>query len=167
MSQQSNISNLWQKLVDSETAYVQSRVNFLKNCSNKVSWIQAALHNPAQRGTALRLLNYLSLDDRQSLFQDVLELASVSHSDIDYCRQAILTLPKQWLLANIENAAETLLDDSSDEEYRRLLELYLQIDLALTQRLTIRALQHNNPDIREVGEDFDLYLRKGQLPLAV
>jgi hypothetical protein len=40
------------------------------------------------------------------------------------------------------------------EEYRRLLELYIQIDTDITKRLALRASLSNIEDIREAGEDF-------------
>lgn len=87
----------------------------------------------------------------------LVDLASISHSDIELGRQGILSLPKTWLLENIEKIAEPLLKNGTDEEYRRLLELYIQIDRELTERLAKRA-QHEDSDIREVGEDFHNYL---------
>ena len=62
--------------------------------------------------------------------------------------------------------AEPLLQDGTDEEYRRLLELYIDIDRELTQRLAGRALQHDEPDIHEVGEDFQNYLENGHRTLS-
>ncbi|MEQ8386400.1 MAG: hypothetical protein RH949_29000 [Coleofasciculus sp. A1-SPW-01] len=153
-----NDIELWQKVFNQETAYIQARQDFLNNSPDRIGFIKKALHNPTERGTALRLMEYLKLEERQSLFDDLLELASVSQSDIELCRKAILSLPKNWLLANIEKSAEPLLQDGTDEEYRRLLELYLDIDRELVKRLAHRAVDHDDPDIREVGEDFQNYL---------
>ncbi|GET38203.1 hypothetical protein [Microseira wollei] len=91
------------------------------------------------------------------MLSNLVDLASISHSDIEICRQGILSLPKTWLLENLEKIAEPLLKNGTDEEYRRLLELYIQIDRELTERLAKRA-QHEDSDIREVGEDFHNYL---------
>lgn len=154
-------TELWRKLVERETAYIQTRQDFLNDCTDRIALIKKALHNPTERGTALRLIEYLKLEERQSLFDDLVDLASVSHSDIELCRKAILLLPKTWLLANIEKSAEPLLQNGTDEEYRRLLELYIDIDRELTQRLAIRALQHDYLDIHEAGEDFQKYLKNG------
>jgi hypothetical protein len=125
----------------------------------KIAVLKKALQNPTERGTALRLLECLSIEERQRLFDDLLDLASVSHSDIELCRQAILSFPKNWLLANIEASAEPLLQNGTYEEYRRLLELYIQIDETLTKRLANRAIQHEYLDISEAGEDFQKYLK--------
>ena len=162
-----NDAELWHKVFEKEIAYIQARQDFLKNCTNRIELINKALHNPTERGTALRLIEYLNLEERQSLFDNLVDLASVSHSDIELCRKAILSLPKTWLLANIEKSAEPILQDGTDEEYRRLLELYLEIDWELTQRLVLKALQHDDPDIREAGEDFQNYLENGHRSLSV
>lgn len=154
-------TELWSKLIERESAYILTRQDFLNDCRDRIALIKKALHKPTERGTALRVIKYLKLEERQSLFDDLVDLASVSHSDIELCRKAILSLPKTWLLANIEKSAEPLLQNGTDEEYRRLLELYIDIDTELTQRLTIQALQHDDLDIREAGEDFHNYLKKG------
>ena len=163
-----NDIELWQKVFNQETAYIQARQDFLNNYPDRIGFIKKALHNPTERGTALRLIEYLKLEERQSLFDDLLDLASVSQSDIELCRKAILSLPKNWLLANIEKSAELLLQNGTDEEYRRLLELYLDIDRELVKRLAQRAVEHDDPDIREVGEDFQNYLENRlNLPLTI
>lgn len=161
LSQQETAKNidLWQSVVTREIAYIQSRQEFLKGCTERVAMLQKGLQNPAERGTALRLLFDLPLPERQSLLDELVDLASVSHSDIELCRKAILSLPKTWLLANIENRAEGLLADGTDEEYRRLLELYINIDDRLTEKLVKRALQHEDANIREAGEDFQNHLK--------
>lgn len=151
---------LWRKLFESEITYIQTRQEFLKHSTNRVAMIEKALHNPAERGTALRLLEYFTIEECQILFDNLVNLASVSQSDIELVRKVILSLPKTWLLANIENSAEPLLNDGTDEEYRRLLELYIHIDEELTQRLVSQALHHADPDIQEVGTDFQKYVQK-------
>jgi hypothetical protein len=163
LSEQQTAENidLWRSLVSKELAYIQSRQEFLSGCTDRVAAIQKGLQNPGERGTALRLFFYLSLPERQILLDELVELASVGHSDIELCREAILSLPKTWLLANIEKSAEGLLADGTDEEYRRLLELYIKIDDRLTEKLVKRALQHEDADIREAGEDFQEYLKNG------
>ena len=155
-----NNTEIWHRLVESEIACIQSRQNFIKTCTDQVAVLQKALHTPAERGTALRLVEYLKTEERQLLFDDLVDLASVSHSDIELCHQVILAFPKSWLIANIEKSTETILEKGTDEEYRRLLELYIEIDLELAGRLAKRALQHQDIDICEVGEDFDNYIKK-------
>lgn len=158
--QAANNREIWHQLVESEIAYIENRQIFIVNCTDKIAIFKKALHTPAERGTALRLTEYLKTEERQLLLEDLVDLASVSHSDIELCRQAILALPKSWLIENIEKCTETILENGTDEEYRRLLELYIEIDLELAGRLAKQALHHENPDICEVGEDFDNYIKK-------
>jgi hypothetical protein len=121
--------------------------------------LRKALQNPSERATALEILDYLTNEERQSLFDELIKLASVGHSDIELVRYAILSFDKSWLVENIENQAKSVLKNATDEEYRRFLELYIQIDDGLTQRLIEKALRHSDLDIKEVGEDFDNYLK--------
>ena len=162
MLQEQNANNQenWHKLVESETVYIENRQNFVRDCTNKIAIFQKALHTPTERGTALRLIEYLKTEERQLLFDDLVDLASVSHSDIQLCRQAILGLPKSWLIENIETSTAQILKNGTDEEYRRLLELYIEIDLGLAGRLAKQALEHQDPDVCEVGEDFDNYIKR-------
>lgn len=151
---------LWGKLFESEIAYIESRQEFLNHSINRVEIIEKALCKPTERGTALRFMEFFPIEERQILFADLVNLAIVSHSDIELTRKLILSLPKTWLVANIENTSNPLLKDGTDEEYRRLLELYIQIDEKLTQKLAKQALKHPDIDIREVGEDFLNYIQK-------
>ena len=134
-----NDTELWHKVFEKEIAYIQSRQDFINNCTDRIALIKKALQNPTERGTALRLIVYLKLEERQRLFDALVDLASVSHSDIELCRKAILSLPKTWVLANIERSAESLLQDVTDQEHRRVLQLYIHIDRELTQRVGIRG----------------------------
>ena len=150
-------TDLWHQLVDQEKTYLSTRQNFL-NSPSKIELIRKALQNPLERATALKIINYLTQDERQSLFHELIKLASVGHSDIELVRHTIVSFDKNWLLENIETQAESVLENGTDEEYRRLLELYIQLDYKLTQRLAKKALQHPDIDIQEVGEDFQRYL---------
>lgn len=112
------------------------------------------MQKPSHRGTALRIIPLLPVKERMELFEELVELASFGHSDISLCRDIIVNLPKEFLLSYIENTAEKLLAIGTDEEYRRLLELYILIDENLTRKLALRALENDVEDIREAGEDF-------------
>jgi aminoglycoside phosphotransferase family enzyme len=121
---------LWQELVNQAHAYQQANQAFFQNCQDRLAIIKKALHHPTQRKVALDFCCYLTLEERQSLLDDLVELASVGHSDIEQVRQIILSLPQNWLLNNIENSANQVLEKATDEEYRRLLELYVKIHIS-------------------------------------
>jgi hypothetical protein len=110
------------------------------------------------------VLPYLNLADRQALFPDLVWLASWGHGLVQNARDAILSLPRGWVLARIEAIAEPLLAQSSAEgqfeEYRRMLELYQQLgDPDLVRRLAHRAAQHPDEDVIEAGHDFLAHCR--------
>ena len=151
---------LWQELVDQAHAYQQANQAFFQNCQDRLAVIKQALHHPTQRKVALDFCCYLTLEERQSLLDDLVALASVGHSDIEQVRQIILSLPQNWLLNNIENGANQVLEKATDEEYRRLLELYVKIHISITRKLIKQALNSDDLDICEVGQDFDDYLKK-------
>ena len=150
--------DLWHTLYKVDMALYKARGDFLNFSTNRNLVIHNGLNNPGYRGTALRLLLYLGVEEIIPFFDLLVNLASVGHSDIGLVREVILSLPKDFLLANIEKSAEAVLRDAmkhedSYEEYRRLLELYIEIDPDLTKRLAERALESDDEDIREAGSD--------------
>lgn len=117
----------WKHLINQQNAYLETRRNFATQCLNKKDIIKQALHNPTERRTALEIFELLNIKEQKTLFGELIRLASVGHSDIELVRQVILSFPRQWVLENIEKNAEPVLKQGTDEEYRRLLELYLDL----------------------------------------
>lgn len=160
MEQKQLIENdftLWHNLRQAEMDFFAVRWQFLSGCTDRALVIRQALNNASDRGTALRLILYLDIKERLLFFDDLVSLASVDHSDVELVWNVILSLPKDFLLANIEKSAEPVLNNAVEEayvEYRCLLTLYLKIDHHLTYRLAQRALQSEDEDVREAGEDF-------------
>jgi hypothetical protein len=106
------------------------------------------------RATAVRMLEYLTPVELEAIFPDLIVLASWAHGGIRRVRDLILSLPRGWVIERIESAAEPLLMHGTDEEYRRFLELYADLDHDLALRLASRAETHPDDCIREVGEEF-------------
>ncbi len=69
-------------------------------------------------------------------------------------RADILAMPRDAVLANIESVAAQSLSLSDEWEYRRLLELYAQLDQGLLRRLVTHGLSDSNQEVREAAEDF-------------
>src|SRR5512133_1450362 len=107
-----NLSNndrlLWQNVFESEQAFVRARMDFMANAKDRVGIIRQALRTH-QRGTALGMLFFLPIEERIQVFDELVDLASVGHSDIGLVREAILSLPRDWVVANIEAIAEPIL----------------------------------------------------------
>lgn len=148
--------DLWHRVISNEWEFIESRIRFMRGCDNKVivSLVRRALHTPNERNTALRLIPYLTNERQQFLLNDLIEVASVSHSDIQLCRQVILGLPRGWLLDNIKGSLDKVLSNGLSEEYKRLIELCEPIDIHLTKDLVEQALGHKDSEVREVGKDF-------------
>lgn len=159
--------SIWQSLVKAETDYEQARWYFFKHSSSVLNTLRKALHTPTERETALKLIKYINTEDHKDLLYDLIEEASVGHSDIQLCRETILSLLKEWLIENIEVPIQKVLINGGDEEYRRLIELCTLIDNNLVEKLSKQALTHSNEDIKEVGKDFQEYLSSPLQPREV
>jgi len=144
---------LWQHYVEAEQTCIAARMRLFSESSALVELVRSGLADPKERAAALDVSALLSVGQKQQLFGDLLALASFGHGLVHTVRDIILSLPHDWLVANIEQHAEPLLAYDEHEEYRRLLELYRLIDRDLTLRLARRAAAHGDEDIREAGED--------------
>jgi len=68
-------------------------------------------------------------------------------------RREILSMPRDEILASIERVAADSLPLGDEWEFRRLLELYEQLDAGLLRRLVERGLRSENAEVREAAED--------------
>jgi len=143
---------LWIQLEQVHQQFKQL-VGELKSCdtTTRLNLIKQGYKN---RALTVDVLEYIVPDELKELLPFLLSHARSVHPYLGRVRQIILSLPKKWLVEHIDGAAEPLLQNGDDEEYRRLLELYTQIDLELTKRLALRALTSSDPNVREVGQDF-------------
>ncbi len=144
---------VWNHLVESYRIYATASQEFLAGNVNRVGLLRNAIHNQ-DRLYAIMMLKFLHTSEIQQLFDDLVFLASSSHGSVGAVRNAILSLPREWVLAKIEPLAEPFLQNGSSDEYRRFLELYIKLDQALAQRLALRAANQEDEDIREAGMEF-------------
>jgi hypothetical protein len=145
---------LWSGLLDAERQYVAARRAVVGLGDRLTDVLRSALGQPAQRGTALRLLLVVDVERRLEVFPELVRLAAVGHSDVGLVREVIGSLPHYWVEANIGREVRPLLDDGGYEEYRRLAELLQGLDSGLLSELVDRARRSEDPDIREVADDF-------------
>jgi len=155
-----NADFLWQNVVTAEAAIRDSLRAFRAAPSaERVRLVREALgKSGGERAAALRVIPYLSLSERQELFPELIRMTSWGHGMIQAARDAICSLPRDWVVARIESEVEPYLAASSEqhqfEEYRRFLELYEQLgDLDLLRHLAERAAQHADEDVREAAAD--------------
>lgn len=150
----SHIEELWQQIVDTNNQFHIAIQEFQKN-PHKTEFLRRQL-TAGDRTTAIIVAEYLNQEELKEIFNELIFLASFVHGQISVVRKLLLSLPKDWLVQHIELAAENVLIKGTDEEYRRLLELYIQIDDNLVNKLTERALLSIDSNIQEVGQDFKL-----------
>ena len=145
---------LWQAYVQAASAMWSARKELFTESSSLVEVIRAGLDKPGERAAALEIVGFLKEDERKCLFSELLMIAGSYSGSTGFARDFVLSLPKDWLLANIEEAAERLLRNGTYEEYRALFEIYIRLDRDLAYKLAHRAAKHSDPDIKEAGDDF-------------
>jgi hypothetical protein len=144
---------LWQSLVESEKAYHQARVRFMAEGVDRVPLVREGLHS-RDRHTALSVVPSLSLAERLELFPDLVDVARAAHGPVGAVRDMILRLPQDWVLAHVEEVVEAILRNEEYDDYWMFLELYEKLDRGLMLKLARRAAAHQDPEIRELGEDW-------------
>ena len=154
MNNQLNNEVAWNELKDAYANFVKARMKFFQKSPEIVATLRRALDNPGERILALETAALLPIDQRQSLFFDLLTCASYCHGATALSRDLILSLPREWVLQHIEDAAEPILQTGGYEEYQALLDLYFLLDQDLTRRLATRALNQSDPELNEIASDF-------------
>jgi len=71
-----------------------------------------------------------------------------------FARSIVLSMPRSWVIANVEAAADKLLATADHLDFKLFLMLYEILDSQLALRLAKRAAMHDDFDIKETGVDF-------------
>ena len=115
---------------------------------------RGTLSDPRTRRASLSVLSQLDTSFTLALIQLVVE-ASISHRDALLARQVVARMSYASYAAAVPPVVDQLLEDADDDAYRRLAELLDHLGLyAHLQRLSERASDSSDADIREVGSDF-------------
>lgn len=148
-----NDQSIWHHLVESHLAFSQALKEFLVGKVDRVSLVKKAFRQ-GDIATALYVARYIEADELKQLFGELVRL-STAPGYAGTVRDIILSLPREWVLSNIEKTVEPLLQhDATENEFRRILELYRELDSHLVYNLAQRAIKHIDNDIQEAGEDF-------------
>lgn len=75
-------------------------------------------------------------------------------ANINLGRHAILSLPREWVANQIQSIANEQLDLNDEWEYRRLLELYEQLDKDLFTAHISLGLSSSDPEIVAAAVEF-------------
>lgn len=159
-----NGQSVWRLLVNrflANSDYESVLDEFLADRENKIEIMRIALRGKDKK-TAIAILKYMNQDDLILLFNELVFLASFGHGAVWSIRQAILSIPKDWVLTNIEKVSEPLIVNGDYDTYRRFLELYENIDFNLCYRLALRAASSPDSDIKEAGEEYLCLLNKSK-----
>jgi len=150
-------STLWTRLVDLRCGSIEAEASFLQEARDPLGYVRRALSGPPSRGVeaivALGLLHQMDVEDRMAVFSELLVLC-LSQKFGNMARSVVLTLPKDWLLANIEAASRCLIEKADDLEFFALLRLFKDIDLGLAIRLAREGARSADEDVMAVGSDF-------------
>lgn len=144
--------DLWNDFAETYDTFIKARMNFFKNVTDRVEILRHGLrYNTA---LAFDVMQYIEDHEKQALLPDLLPQAISVHGLTHLAQEHIWSLPKEWLVENIEQHAEPILTHNDYSDYWGLLELYFHIDHDLTRRLAERASKSDAYDIREAGEDY-------------
>lgn len=147
---------LWKDLWAADVRYIEARMALMQRAEDLDRILGAALQKPAERGAALRVMKILPEQRVRLHIEQLARLASVGHSDIALVREILMTkLVRQWLVENIDRYVEPILAAAEDdEEFRRIAELYSQVDPELLRMHLARCASHPDEEIRDIATDF-------------
>lgn len=152
MTHQGLENALWRSYFDAECRLIACRMALVQDRRAFDESVHLALTDPAQRGAALRLLLGVSSDLSKPHLKQLVRLAAVGHRDVAASRELVRRLP--GATAEIAGAVSEVLEDGTEEEYRRVAELYSGFDEALLGAHVARCSEHPDPDIRAIATEF-------------
>lgn len=147
-----NTENKWQQLVESHLKFSRTLKEFFSDDIDRV----AVLRQAFQRGeiaTALYVAPYMPASELTQLFEQLVHI-STAHGYAGIAREIILSLPREWVLSNIERTINFLLAKGFADDYRRILELLFELDYELTRKYAQKAIDHPDEEVQEAGQDF-------------
>lgn len=150
----STIDHDWENYLKATKEYEEA-INQIVNAKYaKVDFLRSKFCTKDER-LAMYLLQFLKPRELTKFAEDLIRLISYTASTTLYCRGLMGKIPKQWINKNIERTCEKYLNDTDSDSYRRILELYISLDLKeQAVSLCERALKSNDPEINMVGQDF-------------
>lgn len=154
MQEKNRTSDKWQQFSSAEAEFYARRMELLKEPS-LADDLELALRDPAERGTALRLLastRNTAMINR--VIQPLLESALFVHGSIDKAREVLAIADRQLVRDAIARSIErpTVEDE---EEYRRLAELLVALKEAdLLDTLVEHCEKQPSENMQEIAQDF-------------
>lgn len=145
---------LWQHLIKCNEASLDATETFLRDARDPVSVVRCGLRgNVVETLTAIGLLSRMDVLDRTKVFDELVVLC-LSQKFGQAARQAVLRLPRDWVVANIEKVFKPLLQTFDHLDYLMLLGLYKSLSHDLATKLAREAAQSDDYEAKEIGEEF-------------
>ena len=144
---------LWESVVDEFVRGVPAPADFFRPDVDRVALIRGALKLPGgkNRTAAVALLPKMSLEEKQLLLPELIQLSRSVHGPVGAVREIIFSLPREWLLERIDAQGEPILRREEYDDYWMFLELYEKLDPMRAVKLARRAAGSVDAAIRELG----------------
>lgn len=123
------------------------------NPKERIKTLKVLLRGP-NRETALDGASSLTMDEKKQLLPEWINLARAAHSPFQIAWKVIESLPREWVLANIEKEVDAILKNEEETDYWMFLQLYARLNGTLMRKLAERASNHAEPEIRELGVEY-------------
>jgi hypothetical protein len=144
----------WNEVVRHWHEYATARYNFTqKHRSELLALVKLALGSPSDGHLAFDMAVILAPEEKKTLLPDLLGLCS-SGRYAGKARKMIFDMPHDWLIENIEIAAEPALAHNDFLDWVNILSLFTDIDLSVGRRLAQRMMAHSDSELREWGQKF-------------
>ncbi|NTX00192.1 hypothetical protein [Myxococcus sp. CA040A] len=149
---------IWERLVAAHLSLSAASREFMVPGVDRVGLIRLALRSGFDQSAGW-MIESLPKTELRELFPVLLRLASDGHGAVYLFRDAIRSLPRDWVLPRLREDLPAILDAGDYDVWRCVLELCSQLDRDMTSDLATKAAAHNDPDIREAGDEYLEYLR--------
>ena len=144
----------WDSVASSHRDYVIGINELLKAHRDEVlGLVEHGFSHPMDAGIAIGLLPTLTMLERQALLPLMLSLCRPDAYPL-IARPFVLELPREWVIANAESAAEGLLASDDYIDWCSVLDVFEELDLTLARRVAVRMTQHLDGEIRAEGASY-------------
>jgi hypothetical protein len=154
----SDIDGAWEETLTTFNRYHQLAHELLtRRRAELVRLLSDALLRRGERPLAFELAENLSIEEKKQLFPVLVRLAIATHPHTGTARSLVLSLPHDWVIHRIKDIVDPILKRAGPDivdEYRRALELYIELDETLLKELCEQGLKSDNAEIREAADDF-------------
>lgn len=146
-------ADLWDRYQAAYDEYDSVRREFFQlDTATRVALLKAGIERDWIE-SAIELLRLMPTEEVKAFLEELLIYVTYPKRFVTEARDLIMSLPRDWLIENIERCAEPALQGGDYVEYQSLWGIYTSLDKNLVYRLGQRALAHHDHDIQEVGQE--------------